>query len=310
MKVLFISSGNQGNISTLVKKQGDTLIDYDSNLSVTYFLVEGKGLLGYLRSIPGIRQKVKQYNPDIIHAHYSFCGIVAVLAFVNRPIITSMMGSDVKLGKILNFITRIFSTYFWEVTIVKSEDMKSILGISDIKVVPNGVDFNLFYPIDKHIARAKIGWELDRKIILFASNPDRFEKNWKLAEEAIRLLDSEICVKYLSGIPSNEIVYYYNAADVVLLTSLWEGSPNVIKEAMACNAPIVSTDVGDVKHNLKGVNGCYVCDFNKENISSRISQVIYSDEKKSNGRPKLVELGLDSKVVAQRIVDMYKFVKQ
>ena len=109
------------------------------------------------------------------------------------------------------------------------------------------------------------------------------------------------------NVPHSDIVKYMFAADVLVFTSLWEGSPNVIKEAMACNCPIVSVDVGDVKDVIEGVENCYLVDYDAKNIAEKLNRVL-KNGKRSNGREKILKMGLDSESVANRIVEIYKDV--
>jgi teichuronic acid biosynthesis glycosyltransferase TuaC len=307
MRILFISSGNKGEISPITKNQGDSLMTFDSTIKIEYALIRGRGIWGYLKNTKSIRRVVKQFKPDLIHAHYSFSGILAVLAFVKKPIITSLMGSDIRLGKLHTQIIRFMAKFFWNKTIVKSEDMKKKINISDAYIIPNGVNTNIFSPISKNEAREKLNWPLNEKIILFAADSNRKEKNWKLAEEALKLMKLEAEAKFLNNISFNEVVYYYNAADVILLTSLWEGSPNVIKEAMACNKPIVCTNVGDVKWLFSNTDGNYVTEFDHQDVSTKLTIAIDFSQNitYTQGRKRLFELGLDSESVAQRIIDLY-----
>ena len=108
----------------------------------------------------------------------------------------------------------------------------------------------------------------------------------------------------LKDIPSDQVVYYYNAADVTLLTSLHEGSPNVIKEAMACNCPIVSTDVGDVKDVIADTDGCYITTYDPKDVVEKIKMALEFG-KRTKGRERIVQAGLDSKTIANKIINIY-----
>jgi glycosyltransferase involved in cell wall biosynthesis len=101
------------------------------------------------------------------------------------------------------------------------------------------------------------------------------------------------------------IPYYLNAADVLILTSLWEGSPNVIKEAMACNLPIVSTNVGDVKEVICNTEGCYITTFDAEDVAKKLEKAVQFGQR-TNGRIKIAHL--DDQVIARKIIGLYKEV--
>ena len=307
MKVLFVSSGNsKDGISSIIKNQGESL--EREGIKITYFTIKGKGLIGYLKNVKVLRGFIKENNFDLIHAHYSMSAFVASLAGV-KPLIVSLMGSDVKSDKLFKVFIYLFNMIFWTKTIVKSEDMKLSLGIKGAKVIPNGVDLDKLKPLNQLECKKNLEWDIEKKQILFASNPNRYEKNYPLAEKAFSLLnDINYELKVLEDIPNEQMPLYLNAADLVLLTSLWEGSPNVIKEAMACNRPILSTDVGDVSILLNNVNGCDIIEADAEEIASKIR---YSTKKipETNGREKLKLLKLDSTNVAFKIIKLYKEIK-
>lgn len=306
MKILFVSSGNTtGGISTIVKSQGKSLEKKDSY--VEYFTINSNGFYGYTISIFKLRRYLKDKNPNIIHAHYSLSAFVASLA-TSKPLVVSLMGSDVKEKKWNNLIIKLFNYIFWDICIVKSDDLKKSLGIKNAIVIPNGVDVEKFTPMDKEEAVLKLGWEFDKKNILFPANPKRKEKNFSLAQKAIKLLGIDnYAFHYLDNVDNNIMPLYFNASDILLLTSLWEGSPNVIKEAMACNCPIVSTEVGDVKWVLGDTEGCYLTSFKPEDMAKKITLAL-DFAKKTNGRKRIIELGLDSETVAKNIIEIYKEV--
>ena len=309
MKVLFVSSGNSASgISPIVKAQAKSLAD--SGIDIETFGIMGKGIIGYLKNIPRLKQKISRSNPVLIHAHYSFCGMVSSLAS-RKPVICSLMGSDVNSSGVFKIVINFFMKCFWRATIVKSSAMGDLLSSKQPLVVPNGVNLDIFKPRDKRHCRELLNLPLDKTLILFAADPGRPEKNYPLAKEAVsRLnkLNTELLVVH--GVPQIMIAEYLNAVDVVLLTSLWEGSPNIIKEAMACNCCIVSTDVGDVSKLLKGVSGSKVSAIDVNSIAESIRTVLESVEcdKYSNGRTRLQKLALDSVSVAQRLLSIYKDV--
>jgi teichuronic acid biosynthesis glycosyltransferase TuaC len=118
------------------------------------------------------------------------------------------------------------------------------------------------------------------------------------------LTNKDIRLHSLKHVPHKEVVYYYNATDVCLLTSYHEGSPNVIKEAMACNRPIVTTNVGDVKWLFGDTGGCYVTGFQPEDVAEKITRAL-EFKQKTNGHARILELGLDTAKIAERISGLY-----
>jgi glycosyltransferase involved in cell wall biosynthesis len=307
MRILFISSGNSENgISPIIYNQGQSLIK--AGESVEYFTIKGKGLFGYFKFIPQIWKHLKQNKYDIIHAHYSLSAFAASLAGA-KPLVVSLMGSDVKAKFWYKWIIYIFYKCSWSKTIVKSEEMKTALGLKKVQVIPNGVDFSVFYHMDKKHCQQSLGWDPTKTHILFPSNPKRFEKNYQLLEKSLAFIeDTEIIIHALVDVPNNKIATYLNAADLIVLTSLWEGSPNVIKEAMTCNKTIVSTNVGDVAWLFGSGSGHFITNFTPEDVANKILLALeYSEKnKETKGRDRIIDLGLDSKSIAKKIITIYK----
>lgn len=303
MKVLFVSSGNSSSgISSIVKAQGDSLISLGLNIS--YFAITGQGVGGYLKSIGSLRKTLVEENYDIVHAHFSLSGFVASLAGAS-PLIVSLMGWNVQ-KPLLRFFIRVFNKLTWDACIVKSNKMRDSLGIRKVSVIPNGVDLNRFYVMDKRVAQKYLGWDPMKTHLLCAADPKRPVKNIGLAREAYELIKSDSTeLHFLGDIAFEEVVYHYNASDVVFLTSKAEGSPNVIKEALACNSKVVSTDVGDVAERFKNNPACFITKHEAADIASKLRLALaYQGEVSTR---ELVQ-DLDAKSIAQEIVKIYEAI--
>jgi len=303
MKVLFVCSGNsQFGISPLVKSQGESL--RNNGIDIEYFTFSGNFLAGYPAGVLKLRKHLKSHKFDIIHAHYSISAFAATFAGAS-PLVVSLMGGTVKGGCLVRSFARFLHKYRWKATIVKSERTKNNIKITDALVVPNGVDFEKFKFIDKTIARNKVNFN-EKKHIIFAANPKTKEKNYQLAAAAFKLLNSQdVELNIVSGIDHNLIPYYMYAADVLILTSSSEGSPNVIKEAMACNLPIVSTDVGDVAQVISKTPGCYITSYDPTDVADKLKKAL-NFGKPTNGRENIKHLDINT--VARKIIDIYKKV--
>jgi teichuronic acid biosynthesis glycosyltransferase TuaC len=303
MKVLFISSGNaKSGICTIVRNQGDSLIE--AGINIEYFNIKGKGIVSYIRHIFILYRKIRNTKYDIFHAHYSLSAFTATLAGCT-PLIVSLMGSDTKTNKIIRTIILFFARTRWKAIIVKSGSMKSDLGIDDVHIIPNGVDLDKVKPVT--LDRTITG----EKKILFPANPDRYSKYFQLAEKAVAYLkENHSSLQVVHSVSHDEIIQELNNSDVVLLTSRYEGSPNIVKEAMACNRPIVATDVGDVKWVIGNTDGCYITSHEPENIADTIKLALKFSETKgtTSGRERIIELGLDSETVAKKVIGIYEEV--
>src|SRR6056297_710401 len=259
MKVLFVSGGNNGDfrIAPFIKTQGDSLDE--NGISLTYYSIRGRGLWGYLRNIIPLRHLIKQDDYDLVHSHYSLCGWVSALTCTfGLHKIVSYMGCDVygdydRKGhlmplSLINILSARILQFFVKRIIVKSENLKHYVDLKKkVHVLPNGVNTLQFHPTEKKEARKQLSLHPNKRYVLFMGEKANLRKNYPLLEEAGKLLKEEVELLTPYPIPYFMINTYLNACDVLALTSFQEGSPNIIKEAMACNTPVVSTGVGDVR---------------------------------------------------------------
>ena len=207
----------------------------------------------------------------------------------------------------LVYLNKMQQRYINDWTIVKSEQMYTKFRIkNNLSIIPNGVDLRRFYSINKEKARQILRLKKNINYILFAADPCRHEKNYQLAKKAVSICQEEnknIEILVIFGVNQEQLNLYYNAVDLLLLTSFHEGSPNIIKEAMACSIPIVSTDVGDVRKVIEKTKGCYISSFDPSDISENIRRAL-SFTKRTTGREDINHL--EANIIAQKIIDIYK----
>jgi teichuronic acid biosynthesis glycosyltransferase TuaC len=196
--------------------------------------------------------------------------------------------------------------------VVKSRNLLAALppavDRSRVWVVPDGVDLDRFRPRDRAECRAALGWAPERRHLVFPGAAARPEKRFWLAEAAVAHLraagvDAEL--HPLEGVPHDGVATFLNAADAVLLTSAHEGSPNVVKEALACDVPIVSVDVGDVRERVQGLDGCHIADPHPRDLAQKLADVLARGGDVA-GRDRVRDLALPS--VAARLVSIYSAV--
>lgn len=306
MKVIFVASGNKnvGSVSAFVQSQFESL--KEKGLDMILFPVVGHGVAAHLRAVKNLRKLIRSEKPDIVHAHYSICGYVATLAtlFLKPKVVVSILGSFPE--KKLKFrIVRFFIKHIWDRTLVKSRRTADQLGLN-LPVIPNGVNLDQFSLIDHTAARESCQFASNKKYIIWCSHPSRSEKRFPLAQNAVALLHDDNVVLYpVYDHIHDEVVRFMCAADVLLLTSVSEGSPNVIKEAMACNCPIVSTDVGDVRWVTENVEGTYVADSDDPGSISDCLRKALDFNGRTHGRDEIVRKGLSTESIADRIIELY-----
>lgn len=310
MKVLFVLSVNKDTSSGLVVNQAQSIMDYDRSIMIEYYYVKGNGLKGYLKNIKPLKQKIREYDPGIIHAHYSFCGFLSALTLTRKPIVTSLMGSDLHL-KIHWRVILFIASAFWSSVIVKSKAMKKKYLLSRTYIIPNGVSFGKYEELSKQEARRLLGLAIDKVYILFLADPKRPEKNFQLTKHAFdRLNVSGAELLVVHDMPHEKTRLYYYATDVLVLSSLYEGSPNVVKEAMVCNCPVVSTCVGDVETLFEGVEGHYIASPDPDNFSDKMKLALLFAKVKgrTEGRSRIRTLGIDTGSISGKIIELYKAV--
>jgi teichuronic acid biosynthesis glycosyltransferase TuaC len=278
-----------------------------------------RGFLGvhtYLKALLDIPRAARRKPYDLIHIHYGHTA-VAGIALRQRPLVVSFCGEDL-LGapreRGISKKSRVEVAVFRQVartatvTITKSEEMERALPPAVRTrnyVLPNGVDLDVFAPRARDGARAELGWELDDKVILFLGNPEDPRKNVALAHQAAEIVRRSIPSARLHiawGVSPDQVPILMNAADCLLFPSRSEGSPNAVKEAMACALPIVATPVGDIPERLEGVKNCYVREPSPGPFAEALTQAL-GGGRAVEARAAVESLGIG--VVAKRLMEIY-----
>jgi teichuronic acid biosynthesis glycosyltransferase TuaC len=175
-----------------------------------------------------------------------------------------------------------------------------------IKVISPGIDLESFRPMPRSQARRQLGLPLDKRLVLFAAHPGDPVKRYPLAQQAVALAADRFTVELvaLGGVQHQSVPLYMNACDVLLITSQHEGSPTVLKEALACNLPIVSVDVGDVQSRIGHVPGCAVCDDDAPDTVAAGLVKVLMENRRIPGREQVISL--DVRLVVQKILEVYR----
>ncbi|MFC7134039.1 MULTISPECIES: glycosyltransferase family 4 protein [Salinibaculum] len=248
-----------------------------------------RSVLDYLRFYPPVlTSSFGDY--DLLHANYGLTA-PAALAQPNLPVVLSLWGSDL-MGE-YGWLSK-WCAKFADAVVVMSPEMAAELDC-DTYVVPHGVDLERFAPEPQRDARERVGWRHDAHHVLFPYPETREVKNYPRAERVVEAVREQFSGRLelhtLFGVPHRGMPAYYNAADALLLTSRREGSPNSVKEALACNLPVVSTDVGDVGERLAGVDLSTVARTDEALVDGLLR--VLRAGRRSNGRQRAREVSLE-----------------
>lgn len=273
------------------------------NVNVSFFLIKGRGVKGYLKNISKLRQFITKNNFDLIHAHSGLSGLLTSFS-TKKPFVVTYHGSDINNWKIriLSIISMLKSS--WNIFVSNNLFKKvSFLTKSKSSIIPCGVDLHLFKVMPQDLAKRALNIFSNKKIILFSSNFNNKVKNYSLAQSAISKLEYDVDFLEIKNRSREEIVQLLNAADLLIMTSFSEGSPQIIKEALACNCPIISVDVGDVKERIKNVENCFVSSEN--DLTFNINKLL-SNKRSSNGRDYI--RAFDNIIIAEKLIKLYKSI--
>ena len=305
MRILVVASFNKGRFAPFIVEQVEAL--KKQGCTIEFFGLQGKGLLGYLRNLPLLKKKIKAFCPDVIHAHYGLSGLLANLQR-HVPVVTTYHGSDINDKKVLPFSKMAMRLSAWNV-FVSRKTLEIAKPKKKYILLPCGIDLSDLQLTERAESRRKMGLQDDRKYILFAGAFDIPVKNAPLAKDTVACLqENQTELLELKGYSREEVTLLMCAADAFLMTSLTEGSPQVVKEAMACGCPIVSVDVGDVKERVEGLEGCFVSDSRNPNDLANLLGKAFAFGRKTDGRKKIVADSLDNRLVAKQLFEIYERV--
>lgn len=303
MKVLIVARYKEHGFVPFITQQVAAL--EKCGVECRYFPVKSKGMSGYLKHLKALRKAIKEFQPDVVHAHYGLCGLLANLQR-RVPVVTTFHGSDINKKNVLPFSKMAMRLSAWNIFV-----SKKTIDIAKPKkkytLLPCGIDIYDLQLTDKQEARKIMRLQESKKYVLFAGAFDNAVKNAPLAKEAVALLNDEnVELLELKGYSHDEVTLMMCAADAFLMTSISEGSPQVVKEALACGCPIVSVDVGDVKERISKVDGCFVVQTREPKELSELLQKVLSSGNRVGGRDAIIKDGLDNKQVAQRLMEIYQ----
>ena len=316
LRVLILTAAypSQGShMGAFLEREVEGIRQLGVQVTVDHLRGRGKYVRGLVRTA-GLRT-LRHF--DIVHGHYSFCGAVA-LSQLALPKVITFWGTDVLRDPIqpdtrANRVSRAISPWLArhaDACIVPFQKMADELHSANVEVVPQGIDFSFFATMPQAQARQLLGLDPDpeHRYILFAANPAWPRKGYDVLEGALQLMrryDPRLEIVVANGLPHETVVTYMNACDVLAVPSSLESGPYVVKEAMAVNLPIVSTDVGDVSMIISRTDGCAIAERTAEDFATKIWQSLHR-VRRTTGRQDIAHLSRER--LAQRIVAVYERV--
>ena len=309
MKLLIVANYNKGRFAPFVSEQAEAL--RKAGCEVVMFGMVGHGVWGYLKNLRPLRNTLRKENPDVIHAHYGLCGLLAGLQR-QVPVVTTYHGSDINHPQMRQISRWAMRLSKWNLFVSQALiDRAHPQG--HYSLLPCGVNLEEFPLTDKEEARQRLGLAVEKHYVLFASAFDNPVKNAVLAQSAFQALEGvdqesppyRTELLELSGRSREEVALLLRAVDCLLMTSHSEGSPQVIKEALACECPIVSVAVGDVAWVTHGVEGCYLTEATPKAVAEGIKKSLAFNGR-TTGRQRLASLGLTNDAIAHRLRETYK----
>ncbi|HSA57550.1 MAG TPA: glycosyltransferase family 4 protein [Gemmatimonadaceae bacterium] len=255
---------------------------------------------------------------DLVHAQFGQSGLLALPK--RLPLVVTFRGSDLLgvvrdrdgryslRGRALQRASRLVARRADAVIVVADFMRQHFATEAPVHVIPSGLDLRLFRPMPRDAARAQLGFAPDERLVLFLGRPTQARKRHGLAKAAVDAMSPRLPARLVVAwrVPHEEIPVYMNACDALLVTSMQEGSTNVVKEALACNLPVVAVPVGDVPERLAGVAGCAVCyDERPETIAAHLEEVLRRGAR-VDGRSAVRHL--DETLLTERVIEIYRSV--
>ena len=301
MKILIVCSANSGRIMPFINEQGNKLVEF--GCEVDYFTITSKGLKGYLSHLGKLKAQLVTKNYDLIHAHFGLSGALAVLQRKVPVVITFHNGETLTWkGNLISSLASLFSAY----NIYVAEHIYKLTFFKRLQkslVLPCGINIAEMHLISQAEARREMNLPEGKINIVFGGVFANLRKNVALAQEAIsRIGRTDINLIELKGYTRKEVNALLCAADLMLLPTKSEGSPQIVKEAMACNCPVVATDVADIRVLLNNTQGTFITSFNPDDVADKINQAIAFGDR-TNGRESVLKY--DNNIIVKQIIDIY-----
>ena len=315
-KVLFVIPRGRGIrpgampfVLRLVTAMGEVGVEVETLFLRTSFLPHVFLLQGF-----SIRKKSREGRFDLVTAQYgTYTGLITTL-FSTLPVVVTFRGSDLnfvpserRLIWLLQHLSSQFAALLAAGVICVSRHLHDRLWMKKkhFAIIPSSIDLELFAPRDLTTCREELGWEQQRPICIFFSGSNALVKRVDLAQELAKELkrrSSAISLKIIPHVEPDRVALMLNAADCMVFMSDYEGSPNIVREACACNLPVVSVNVGDVSDVLDGISGCRITTREIAQIADAVEDVAGA-RMRTKGREAMA--AYSGNVIAERTIKFY-----
>lgn len=324
LKVLHLTNNyptdKNADYGVFTKDQIDKVTSLGVHSKLIFINSREKGIVEYWRAFREVRAIYNRY--EIVHCFHGLTLIIAFFATRKTPILISFQNPIRHENEFSPIINKAFiflynciirsnrvSVIFKDTVPTKHRENKRYYFL------PNGVDLNAFYPKSRQECCQALGLDVSKTYVLYVSSKDlnRKQKRYDVFVNTMIILqnrypDENFEMLLLSGAPRSRCIDYFNAASVHLLTSDYEGSPNSVKESLACNTPVVSTDVGNVADMLSGISNCYVGSQEPNELARLVLKAIKSDF--VDCRSHLATMGLTGEQKAIDLMSIYQDIIQ
>jgi glycosyltransferase involved in cell wall biosynthesis len=251
-----------------------------------------------LEAIATIRRRTRAGAPyDVVHAHFGLAALPA-LAARRGPVVVTLHGNDLFVRR-SNLVTRAvlpFTALPAAVSRAFSRNLPGAGAKRRVAVLPVGIALDRFRPIPRAEARKKLGLDPDGPYLLFPHDPSRPLKRFDRAREAA----GDVPLLTLGSVAPDEVPYWINAANAVLVPSQDEGFGLSVIEALACGVPAFGTPVGIHPVALHGIEGAFCEEWDPARWRAALRPVVEAADPRVDGRARAELFSADR--MAARVV--------